>query len=217
DDARRHLGIAIDAVRRSRAGALARAGVRALEVELGRWLDAECETGPGYEPEWLEWGFGGEGQAAALQLSGVAVTGIVDRIDLGPAGAIVRDYKASKGFPQATWAADGHLQAALYALAARELLGLDLAGAVYQPLRGADLRPRGAVRAGEAAAGLVTNDVVDADAWEALLAELRGEAEAAAARLRAGELRPCPERCTPRGCAYPGICRAPDAAPPPAS
>ena len=205
-----HLHAAIDAVRRTRAGALAQAGLRALEVELSRWLDQECEHGPGYEPEWLEWGF------EDLQLAGVTVTGIVDRIDVGPAGAIVRDYKASKGFPQATWAADGHLQAALYALAARELLGLDLAGAVYQPLKGADLRPRGAVRSGAAATGLVANDVVDAAAWEGLLAELRAEAEDAAARLRAGELAPCPDRCTPRGCAYPGICRAPDAAPPPA-
>jgi RecB family exonuclease len=208
DAAHRHLGLAVDAVRRSRAGALARAGVRALEVELGRWLDSECEHGPGYEPEWLEWTFDG------LELAGVTVAGRVDRIDVGPGGAIVRDYKASKGFPQAKWAADGHLQAALYALAARELLGLDVAGAVYQPLRN-DLRPRGAIREGDAATGLMANDVLDAGAWEALLAQLRAEAEDAARRLRGGELVPCPEDCTPRGCAYPGICRAPTAAPPP--
>jgi len=197
----------------SRAGARARAGLRALEVDLLRWLEAEATTGPGFEPRWLEWSFGGEGDAhGALALAGVRVSGRVDRIDVGPGGeALVRDYKNSKGYPQATWAADGHLQAALYALAARELLGLEPAGALYQPLRGRDLRPRGAVRDGDAAAGLVPNDVVDPDAWEALLDELRSEAEDAARRLRAGELRPCPERCTPRGCGYPGICRAPGA------
>ncbi len=128
--------------------------------------------------------------------------------------ALVRDYKASKGFPHAKWAADGHLQAALYALAVRDLLGHDLGGALYQPLKGADLRPRGAA-VGNAAAGLVQTDVVDVDRWEALLAQLRAEAEDAAARMRAGELVPCPSRCSPRGCSYPGICRAPDAAPPP--
>ena len=188
--------------------------VRALEVELSRWLDHECETGPGYEPQWLEWKFTEE---APLRLDGILVTGAVDRIDVGPAGAIVRDYKASKGFPQATWAAEGHLQAALYALAARDLLGLDVAGALYQPLRKDDLRPRGAVRSGDAAVGVLANDVLDPGAWEALLSELRTEAEDAAARLRAGDIVPCPERCTPRGCAYPGICRARDAAPPPPS
>ncbi len=211
--AQRELAVAVGVLRDSRAGARARASLRALEVELARWLDAECEAGPGFEPQWLEWSFGGdEDEHPALELDGVRVTGRVDRIDVGPGGAaLVRDYKASKGFPRATWAADGHLQAALYALAARELLGLDPVGALYQPLRGKDLRPRGAVRAGEAAAGLVETDVVDAGEWEALLDELRADAEAAAARMRAGDLRPCPERCTPRGCAYPGICRAPDA------
>ena len=147
---------------------------------------------------------------AAASSSGIAVTGSVDRIDVGPGGArscaTTRPARASR---RPTWAADGHLQAALYALAARELLGLDLAGALYQPLRGTDLRPRGAVRAGDAAAGLVANDVLDPGAWEALLDELRAEAEDAAARLRAGELVPCPERCTPRGCALPRASAAP--------
>ncbi|MEJ7891943.1 MAG: PD-(D/E)XK nuclease family protein [Solirubrobacteraceae bacterium] len=220
----RELSAALAELGGSRAGAVARAGLRALEVELGRWLDRECEHGPGFEPRWLEWSFG-RGDDPPLQLANVAVTGVVDRIDVGPHNtALVRDYKASKGFPQATWAADGHLQAALYALAARDLLGLELVGALYQPLKGADLRPRGAVVGASVsegqgwwAAGLVGNDVVDAAAWEALLGELRAEAEDAAARMRAGEIHPCPERCSPRGCAYPGICRAPDAAPPPAS
>lgn len=212
DAAQAELAAAIDGLRRTRGGARARAGIRALEVELARWVDHECETGPGYEPEWLEWSFG---EVTPLRLDGISVTGVVDRIDVGPAGAIIRDYKASKGFAQASWASDGHLQAALYALAARELLGLDLAGALYQPLRGPDLRPRGAVRSGEAAAGLVANDVLDPGEWEALLDEVRATAEDAAARLRAGEVVPCPARCTPRGCGYPGICRARDAAPPP--
>ena len=134
----------------------------------------------------------------------------MDRIDVGPGNvALVRDYKNSTGYPRATWAQDGHLQAALYAIAARELLGLEPVGAVYQPLRGKDLRPRGAVRP-EVADGAVDNDVVDAAEWEALLDDLRGTAEDAARRMHDGDIRPCPERCTPKGCAYPGICRAPE-------
>jgi ATP-dependent helicase/DNAse subunit B len=212
DAAQAALTSVVDALRASRAGVRARAGLRALEVELARFLDSECANGPGYEPEYLEWRFGGpKDDHGPLQLSGVAVTGRVDRIDVGAAGAVVRDYKASKGYPRASWAADGQLQAALYALAARELLGLDPAGALYQPLRGKDLRPRGGAREGGAAVGMVDNDVMDPGDWEALLDELRDQAQDAAARMRAGEIRPCPSRCTPRGCAYPGICRAPDA------
>ena len=130
----------------------------------GRWLDHECETGPGYEPQWLEWSFGG-GRAAAPERRRGHRPRRPHRRRARPARscATTRPARASR---RPTWAADGHLQAALYALAARELLGLDLAGALYQPLRGNDLRPRGAVRTGDAAAGLVANDVVDPGAWE---------------------------------------------------
>jgi ATP-dependent helicase/DNAse subunit B len=212
-EAERELREAIREVAGTRAGARARAALRALEVDLLRWLEAECEHGPGLEPQWLEWSFGREDdEHGPLELEGVRITGRVDRIDVGPGGtALVRDYKNSTGYPRASWAQDGHLQAALYAIAARELLGLDPVGAVYQPLRGKDLRPRGAVRP-EVAAGAVDNDVVAPEEWEALLAELRATAEDAARRLHEGDIRPCPERCTPKGCAYPGICRAPERA-----
>ena len=204
DEAERELAAAIRELGGTRGGVRARAALRALEVDLRRWLAAECEHGPGLEPQWLEWSFD------ALELGGLTVSGRVDRIDVGPGNtAVVRDYKNSVGYPRATWAQEGHLQAALYALAARELLGLDPAGAVYQPLRGRDLRPRGALRP-EVAAGAVDNDVVEPAEWEALLDELRGVAEDAARRIHAGDVRPCPERCTPKGCGYPGICRAPE-------
>jgi RecB family exonuclease len=213
--ARGELRSAIRELGRSRAGARAQAALRALEVDLTRWLEAECTTGPGFEPRLLEWSFGGEGdQHGTLDLGPIRVSGRVDRVDVGPHGeALVRDYKNSKGYPQKTWAEDGHLQAALYALAVRDVLGLHPAGAVYQPLRGKDLRPRGAAVAGEAAAGLVDNDVVEPAEWERLLDTLAGEAGDAARRMRAGEIKACPERCSPVGCAYPGICRAGEAPP----
>ena len=58
--------------------------------------------------------------------------------------------------------------------------------------------------------GPLTDD--DLEQWEALLDVLRSSAGDAARRLRAGEITACPERCTTRGCAYPGICRAPETA-----
>jgi superfamily I DNA/RNA helicase/RecB family exonuclease len=190
-------------------GARALAAARALEVDLERYLRHEAETGAGYEPERLEWGFGGAGdEAPALQLDGVAVSGRVDRIDVGPAGAVVRDYKGRTVSAGARWSEDGRLQAALYALAVRERLGLEVAGALYQPIGRADQRPRGLVR-DNVPGRYVNGDVVDADAFAAGLEGARAAATRAGAELRSGRIRPCPERCGYGGvCAYPGICRS---------
>ncbi len=190
-------------------GARARAAARALEVDLERYLRHEAECGAGYEPERLEWGFGGDhDEAPALELEGVAVSGRVDRIDTGPAGAVVTDYKGKTVHAGARWAEDGRLQAALYALAVRERLGLDVAGALYQPIGRADQRPRGLVR-DDVPGRYVNGDVVDEEAFAAGLEDARAVAVKAAAELRAGDIRPCPERCGWGGvCSYPGICRS---------
>jgi len=203
---------------RERSGARGRAALRALEEDLARYLRHEAECGAGLEPEWLEWSFGGEGDAhGALPLngSGVSVTGRVDRIDVDAAAglALVRDYKGRTVSAGARWSQDGRLQAALYALAARELLGLEPAGALYQPLGRSDRRPRGLVRAGTPGR-YVNGDVVEPEALEAALGEAREVALGAARALRAGEIRPCPSRCSPNGCAYPGVCRAGEAGAP---
>jgi hypothetical protein len=106
---------------------------------------------------------------------------------------------------------DDRLQGALYSEAVRQLLGKEPVGALYQPLGGADLRPRGAAASGSpVAGGLVGRDVLPPEEFDALMGELRGRAVDVAAQMREGRVSPCPERCTPRGCAYPGICRAPE-------
>ena len=86
---------------------------------------------------------------------------------------------------------------------------------MYQPLRarGGEQRARGLLREAPELAPLLEggvlcdDDVVDG--FEAELEAARDAAIALAVRLRGGDLRPCPETCTPdRGCAYPGICRS---------
>jgi hypothetical protein len=55
---------------------------------------------------------------------------------------------------------------------------------------------------------LVTGDGRD---HEELRAELEHASECAlelSARIRVGELTPCPETCSPNGCRHPGICRS---------
>jgi hypothetical protein len=89
-----------------------------------------------------------------------------------------------------------------------ERLGLDVAGALYQPIGRADQRPRGVVR-DDVPGRYVNGDVVDEAALDETLAAAREVAAHAAAELRAGRIRPCPDRCSWQGtCAHPGICRA---------
>lgn len=193
-------------------GAAERARLRALEADLLRWLKAECEADTGMRPERLEWSFGRDGdEAPPVEIGSLKVSGRIDRVDVAGGVAVIRDYKNSTGYPAARWVEDDRLQGALYAEAVRQLLGKEPVGAVYQPLAGADLRPRGAAAAGSpVAAGLVGRDVLEPEDFAVLMEQLRSRAAAVAAQMREGRVSPCAERCTPRGCAYPGICRAPE-------
>ena len=199
-------------MRSTAGGTRARAALRALEVDLRRLLTHEAECGAGLEPRFLEWGFGGardEHGPLPLEGTGLGVTGRVDRIDVDADGhALVRDYKGRVVSAGARWGQDRRLQVALYALAVRELLGLEPVGALYQPVGHRDVRPRGIVR-DDVPGRYVNGDVVDADAFEAALADARAVAARAAGDLQAGRIRACPDSCSPRGgCAYPSICRA---------
>ncbi len=211
EDAEAELAVALDELAGTPAGARARAALRSLEVDLRRVLRAEADAGPALEPARLEWSFGGERDESpplVLAGGGLAISGRVDRIDADVGGrAVVRDYKNRTVHAGARWAEDGRLQVALYALAVRDLLGFDPVGAVYQPLAGPDLRPRGLVCEGGDGAW-VANDVVDPEAFAGALDDASDTAIRAATDLRAGRIAACPERCTPKGCAYPAICRA---------
>jgi hypothetical protein len=188
-----------------------RALLRGLEADLERYLRTEAECGAGYEPAELEWSFGGPDDAhgpLSLGAGGGLVTGRVDRVDIGPGGAaIVRDYKGRSVVGGVKWADELQLQVALYLLAVRDLLGLEPVAGLYQPLAGRTLGARGLVR-DDVPGAYTRTDVVGADAFAVALEDARELAAGTAAELHAGRLRPCPERCSSRGCRYPGICRA---------
>ena len=124
----------------------------------------------------------------------------------------MRDYKGRPCHAGARWAEDGRLQAALYALAVRELLGLEPVGALYQPI-GAPTSARAASSATTSRAATSTATSSTREAFDAALEEAR----AIAARrppptCAPARIRPAPTRCAcSGGCAYPGICRAADA------
>jgi RecB family exonuclease len=206
------LDAALGELRRTAGGTRARATLRELEVDLRRLLRHEAECGAGLEPRLFEWGFGGERDEHGplpLPEAGMGVTGRVDRIDVDAGGrALVVDYKGRTVSAGARWAQDRKLQAALYALAARELLGLEVTGALYQPVGHRDVRPRGLVR-DDVPGRYVNGDVVDAETLDAALDEARAVATRAATDLRAGRIQACPSSCSWLGdCAYPSICRA---------
>lgn len=199
-----------------RAGAL-----RAIEADLRRYLEHEAGSGCEWRPLGLELRFGFDDESSLPPLvlgegdGQVLVRGVIDRIDVNGAGqALVRDYKSGARRPDqpvARWSVDRRLQVALYMLVARELLGLDAVGGIYQPLRGEDLRARGVFVKGTGASppvGVVDRDARAPEEVDAELADAAERAVALAARLRSGELVPCPSTCSRDGCAYPSICRS---------
>jgi hypothetical protein len=206
-----------------RAGAL-----RGVQADVERYLGHEAARGSGWTPRALEWRFGFESEDGsslpALVLGTgedeVRVRGVVDRVDVEPGGvsdgggarAIVRDYKSGApqaNWPVARWSLDRRLQVALYMLVVRDLAALDPVAGVYQPLRGEDLRPRGAVRDGvQLGPEIHPKDVRSAAELDAELAGAAERAVELARGLRSGAVTPCPQTCSRDGCAHPAICRS---------
>jgi RecB family exonuclease len=191
-----------------------RSALRRLEVDLVRYLDFAAHAGSAFAPSRFEVQFGNaEDPYPPLELDDGALrlAGRIDRVDVDPSGreAIVYDYKGKTATPQARWLEDGKLQVALYLLTVRHVLGLEAVGGLYQPLGGAEARPRGAVLR-EADPGLAAfgTDRVDPEQLEELLEACADAARRAVAEIRAGALEPQPDRCAyTGGCAHPTICR----------
>lgn len=149
---------------------------------------------PGYEPIALEWSFGlGEGDAP-IDIGGVKIKGRADRVDLGPDGLVVIDYKRSHASSLSQIRDGGLVQLQLYALAASLRLGHPVAGGLYRSLARAD--DRGFVATGVPGA-FKAADVVGASEIADLLEAAAQTAREAFAGIRAGHIEPSParERC----------------------
>jgi ATP-dependent helicase/DNAse subunit B len=182
-----------------------RAELRRLEAQLVRYVDHAVTAGSAFGPWRLEHDF--EAQLA----EGLRLKGRIDRVDADAEGRLLLyDYKGKSATPHARWEADRRLQMGLYLLAAREALGGEAVGGLYQPLGAEDSQPRGLVLVG---ADPDRNDIsgrdeVDEETFEAALADVLRAAAAAAAELRAGALEARPATCAFKGgCEYPSICR----------
>jgi ATP-dependent helicase/DNAse subunit B len=192
-----------------------RAAVRRLEFELLRFLRHDAESDSAMEPVELELAFGlKDSQLPALRLEpeGIEIRGVIDRVDRAGAHALVVDYKSGKNvMGVAKWAEKGKLQAPLYALVVKDLLGLEPIGAVYQPLAGDDLRARGIVddsHRDELGGGYVRTDWKSPEGLDEAFDEARQTVRDVVRRMRDGEIQPKPNCCSGgTGCAFPAICR----------
>jgi len=191
------------------------AAVRRLEFDLLRYLRYEAASESELEPAELELSFGLENSTLPplrLEPDGIEIRGVIDRVDRSNGHALIVDYKSGKNvMGVAKWADKGKLQAPLYALVARDLLGLVPIGAVYQPLAGDDLRARGVVDSDhrdELGDRFVRTDWRDPEGLEQALDEARQTVRDVVARMREGDVGPKPNCCSGgTGCAYPAICR----------
>jgi ATP-dependent helicase/DNAse subunit B len=192
-----------------------RAAVRRLEFDLLRYLRHEAQSASELEPAELELGFGlkdSELPPLRLEPEGIEIRGVIDRVDRAGSNALVVDYKSGKNVLGVTkWADKGKLQAPLYALVVRDLMGLVPIGAVYQPLAGDDLRPRGVVdlaHKDELGDRYYRTDWRSPDELDDTLAEARETVREVVARMRGGEVQAKPNCCSGgTGCAFPSICR----------
>jgi ATP-dependent helicase/DNAse subunit B len=188
-----------------------------LRSDLRRFLALAARRGGEFVPWQLELPFGldevGSRPAAALAGGELALCGRIDRIDLDPTTrrVVVYDYKgaARTDYGGAAWAQNRRLQPALYMRAAEALLDVEAVGGLYQPLRGGDPRPRGALRGDvDAGSDVVAGDRFDAAELEALIDAQVAVAVAAAREIDQGALEPRPATCANnKRCLYPTICR----------
>ena len=192
-----------------------RAAVRRLEFDLVRYLRHEAAKDSELEPAEVELKFGFEGESLSLpplHIEGVDIRGKIDRVDRLNGHALVIDYKSGKNVHGiAKWADRHMLQAPLYMLAVKELMGLEPIGGVYQPLKGDDLRPRGVVaeeHKDELGAGYVATDWKPGEELQQALDSARATVVEVVGRMRSGEIHPTPACCSNGGgCRYPSICR----------
>jgi ATP-dependent helicase/nuclease subunit B len=148
---------------------------------------------PGFEPLHHEFAFG-ERAGRPFMLAGVALRGSIDRIDAGPTGLVVSDYKSDRQ-PRGreSFGGQGLMQVPVYAEAARTLLEKPVVAGLYRSFR--SLAARG-FKTPAVDLGCRGSEKDDVD--EAALDELLGEAAArvrmAAAGIRAGEIPARPAR-----------------------
>jgi hypothetical protein len=183
------------------------------EIDVGRahmWARHVVEDDAfllrGYAPHGHELVFGMD---HSFEFAGVRIAGRVDRVDVGPTGAVVTDYKSARdvGKPARLGAGSG-IQHILYALATEKLMGLPVVGSVYRSLRSRQMR--GYWR-GDLIESLPTEacekDVLDATGFSAMIEDLEERVTTAVEGIAAGAIPRTPRSADScRYCSLKQIC-----------
>jgi ATP-dependent helicase/nuclease subunit B len=173
---------------------------------VARLVERDATFLPAWRPAEFEWSFGMDD--APHDFGTFLLRGRVDRVDDGPAGVVVIDYKtgSSSVTPQAKMLSEGKVQMPLYAAVASAKLGRPVAGGLYRSL--SKRLDRGFLL-GEAACGAFTRtDVVAAEDIRALIDGAVELAATAVEGMRAGRIEPLPSPDACRTCIAAGSCRA---------
>ncbi len=204
------------------ANPVALAQIRRVEGLISAYLADEAASERALQPdaELIEAHFDDEADdgPGALELNGFRLHGSIDRVDVSDGAngrvGLVNDYKLSREVTKgADLETDGKLQLQLYALALRNLWGIEPVGGVYVPLRATTgRRPRGFLNkdAGDALEGteIIGGDGLDADEFEATLERAAERASEIAGQITRGRVRrdPLGGEC-PIFCRWQTICR----------
>jgi ATP-dependent helicase/DNAse subunit B len=187
---------------------------RRLRLDLERYLSLAAASPGRYTPARLELAFGfDDAELPAVEVAeGLLLRGRIDRVDVDPLTrtAIVIDYKTGRDAPPwPKWETESKLQQALYMRVAEQLLDVEAVGGLYQPLRSADLRPRGAIREDAEPQGPepMDGDRIDGESLRLLVDDVIAKARTIAAELERGAVEPRPVSCRDGACLFPTICR----------
>ena len=130
------------------------------------------------------------GKDVRFEFAGVPMAGRIDRIDVGPAGLVVSDYKSARDVAKLVRPGSGFsIQHLVYAAAAENLLGQPVQASVYRSLRTRRLRGfwrRELLESPPPEA--CAKDVIDEDAFSALIASAEAQVALAVEGIKAGRI-----------------------------
>lgn len=182
------------------------AEVRRITALTARVVTEDASLLKGFEPRLFEWRFGLDDGDEPEPFDGFSLRGVVDRIDSGPAGLVVTDYKTGSiaNHQADKFSEFGLVQLPLYAeVVRRRLEPFTIAGAFYRSV-GSPNKPRGFWRIDAIGdpGTLTGTDKREAEDIRLLVDDAVARAGEAVAGMRAGVIAPrplmdsCPAYCS---------------------